>query len=919
VYTYTVNGAAPCPSATATVTVNVITLPDPGTPGALTVCSTDPALALFAQLGGTPDAGGTWTAPGGASFTGTFDPSTDLAGIYTYTISVPPPCVSVTSTVTVTLNAPPDAGLDGTLALCATSGSSTLFNALGGTPDAGGTWTDPMGVAHSGTFDPAVDAPGLYTYTVSGLFPCPNASASATVTVTPQVNPGQPAILNLCVSGVPVDLFPALGPADANGTWTGPLGTSFNGTFVPGTDPAGAYTYTVAGTPPCPSGSAVITVNILSDPDAGLDGSLALCSSSAPVDLYSQLGGTPDVGGTWLDPLGLPVSSLFDPASAQPGTYTYLLLVPAPCVNDTSLVTMSVTPAADAGSDAAVMLCASDPAIGLFGLLGGTPDVGGTWTSPTNQAWTGTFDPAVDAPGLYTYTVAGTSPCPNDLALVQLTVEPLPNAGSNGNTIVCPDAPAVALFTLLGGTPDPGGQWTDPNGQPCTGTFEPANDPQGVYTYTVLGQGACPNASAAATVSIHVIAQPDAGPDVVLCGKSVALNATGIWTSGQWTAPAGVTVLDPASPTSIAVASSGTTAVLVWTIVTPDGCSAHDSVTITFTEPLAPTNITTDAICHDACDGTAQVSATGGYGNYGFQWSTVVPVTYTTTSTQTAALCAGSYTVTVTDGNGCSAQTTFTINEPPALVIDGVFATPETCPGSCDGTVTVVDPQGALFSFDNGSNFLPSSTITGLCAGPVPVVMMDGNGCLAVSLAEVLSPAPVIAEFIAQPDTVLVSDPFVEFTNQSENASWFTWNFAGLGTSDLHEPSFTFPGVLGGTYTVCLTAVNGNGCVDTVCHPVVVLDLLTVHVPNSFTPNGDGINEGFMPVFNEPELLIDYEFLVFDRWGEQLFESHTPHQPWDGWYHGQAVKEEVYVWKLVYKDGRSHKKEAVLGHVTVLK
>jgi gliding motility-associated-like protein len=196
---------------------------------------------------------------------------------------------------------------------------------------------------------------------------------------------------------------------------------------------------------------------------------------------------------------------------------------------------------------------------------------------------------------------------------------------------------------------------------------------------------------------------------------------------------------------------------------------------------------------------------------------------------------------------------------------------------------------------------------------------MDINGCLAMAPTAVLSPAPVIAEFVAQPDTVLVSDPSIQFTNESENASWFTWDFAGLGSSTFHDPGFTFPDLLGGTYIVCLTATNANGCVDSVCHPVVVLDLLSVHVPNTFTPNGDGINEGFMPIFNEPQLLTEYEFLIFDRWGELLWESHTPHQPWDGWYRGQLVKDDVYVWKLTYKDGRSYKKEAVIGHVTVLK
>jgi gliding motility-associated-like protein len=916
IYTYTVNGTSPCLPTSSSVNVSVITLPDPGLPGVLTLCTTDAATALFAQLGGTPDGGGTWTDPGGMAFSGTFDPAVDQVGIYSYTISSPLPCVSVTSTVTIALNPPPDAGLNGTLNLCATSGASALFNALGGIPNVGGTWTDPFGNAHGGTFDPAVDAPGIYTYTVAGLLPCPSASASATVTVTPQMNAGQPSILNLCITGAPVDLFPALGPADPSGTWTGPYGVSFAGIFTPGTDPAGAYTYTVAGTPQCPSGSAAVTVNVLSNPDAGLDGALTLCSTNASVDLFTALGGTPDPGGLWIDPLGQPMTTLFDPDSSTTGLYTYLVLVTQPCINDTAQVNVAVVIAPEAGMNGTWTLCVNDPPVTLIGLLGGTPDAGGSWTAPNNQPFTGSFDAALDAPGNYTYIVAGTSPCPNDVAAVTMTVDPMPDAGIDGSTTVCPEAAPVTLFALLGGAPDAGGQWTDPNGAACTGVFDPSSSPQGVYTYTVISQGACPNVSATATVSVYVIAVPDAGPDMVVCDQSVMLNATGVWSSGQWSAPSTVIVFNIDSAATLATSSIGGAATFVWSTISADGCGAMDSVTITFTEPIIPALVAEDAVCSGYCDGTAEVTTIGGNGAYNYQWTPAIAGNNASLAT---GLCAGTYAVTVLDTNGCSMQSTFLIAEPPPLDIDNIVSTPETCPGACDGSVTVVDAQGVLFSFDGGITFQQATTLSPLCAGPFNVVVMDINGCLAMAPTAVLSPAPVIAEFVAQPDTVLVSDPSIQFTNESENASWFTWDFAGLGSSTFHDPGFTFPDLLGGTYIVCLTATNANGCVDSVCHPVVVLDLLSVHVPNTFTPNGDGINEGFMPIFNEPQLLTEYEFLIFDRWGELLWESHTPHQPWDGWYRGQLVKDDVYVWKLTYKDGRSYKKEAVIGHVTVLK
>ncbi|MCB0785447.1 MAG: T9SS type B sorting domain-containing protein, partial [Flavobacteriales bacterium] len=75
----------------------------------------------------------------------------------------------------------------------------------------------------------------------------------------------------------------------------------------------------------------------------------------------------------------------------------------------------------------------------------------------------------------------------------------------------------------------------------------------------------------------------------------------------------------------------------------------------------------------------------------------------------------------------------------------------------------------------------------------------------------------------------------------------------------------------------------------------------------------------FVPVFNTLVAVEDYEFLVFDRWGELLFESFRPGEGWSGIYQGSLVEQEVYVWKLTYKDGRSGEAKQVFGHVTVVR
>src|SRR5690606_19552629 len=111
---------------------------------------------------------------------GVFDPSVDPSGTYTYTVSGTDTCEDATATVIVTIIPLPDAGSNGSLVVCETGLPEDLFDSLGGTPETGGTW-NPSLASGTGVFNPAVDAAGTYTYTVTGAESC---SASSIVIVT---------------------------------------------------------------------------------------------------------------------------------------------------------------------------------------------------------------------------------------------------------------------------------------------------------------------------------------------------------------------------------------------------------------------------------------------------------------------------------------------------------------------------------------------------------------------------------------------------------------------------------------------------------------------------------------------------------------------------------------------------------------
>ena len=1074
-YTYTVPGTIPCPADQATVQVNVVSEPDPGGDGFIQLCSTDGSEALFASLEGSPDQGGVWTGPTGGAFSGNFDPATDAPGVYTYTIAVPPPCASVSSTVTVEVVLPPDAGGSSASVVCVSGEVVDLFSSLTGTPDANGTWMNPSAQVHGGLFQPGNDEPGTYTYTVPGTTPCPADVATVSISVVSEVNAGTPGILNLCSSGVPASLFPTLGGADANGTWTGPNGVAFSGNFDPGTDLPGIYTYTVQATPPCADASATVTVNVLTDADAGDDNATTRCGDESGFPLFTVLGGSPDAGGIWIGPGGQPSNGTFDPSTDVPGPYTYVVVMPAPCVNDSATVWVEVTEPVNAGTDATVLACSNDASFALFPALSGAPDTGGTWSGPAGPmdgtfipgnspagaytytvnaeepcpdrsatitvqvstppnagidgaivrctvddavelfdalggtpdlggiwyapdgtvfpgtfnpamdvagsytysvevpppcvsasatvvvntvtppsagqdggillcasqgptplfpvlgstaqpggAWTdpqggpfsGLFDPAIHVPGNYVYTVPGIAPCPDDDAGVHVAVEPLPNAGTDGSANLCPEAPPLDLFGLLGGDPQTTGYWTSPDGSPSNGVFVPGVSVQGSYTYTVPAQSVCPDQNSTASVTIFLVTPPDAGPDVVSCTLQQDLSASGNWASGSWSGPSGISFSNPDAAVTTVQAATGGTYLLVWSVMTTDGCSAQDSITVVLTDAINVEITTTDAVCNGACNGAAEAAATGGNvgaAGHTFSWSAGNGA-----GDSVSGLCAGAYVLTVADMNGCALSTPFTIGEPAPLVIDAVTATPVVCVGDCNGMITVSDPEGALYSL-NGGTPQAASSFAGLCPGTYAITMWNSDGCQANSTAVVGPATPVIANFELTPETLYVSAPEATFTSTSSpNAVSFSWDFAGLGTSTAEGPSFTFPGTLGDSYVVCLTVADVNGCTDTYCSRINVLDRLGVWVPNAFTPNEDGINDTFFPVFNLPNA-TDYEFLIFDRWGEQIFTSTVPGEGWDGSVKGILSQNEVYVWKLIYRDPLDVERKEVVGHVTLVR
>ena len=567
-YTYSINDCSGNPQ-TADVIVTIIALPNTGSNGAISLCTTDPATDLFNQLGGSPDVGGTWS-PAMTSGTGVFDPAVDPAGTYTYTVTNS--CGSSNNDVVVTISANPSPGTNGTASLCANAAPINLFDSLGGAPSAGGTWS-PALTSGTGVFDPAVDAAGTYTYSINDCSGNPQ-TADVIVTVTPLPNTGSNGAISLCPGDPATDLFNQLGGTpDAGGTWS-PALTSGTGVFDPAVDAAGTYTYTVTNS--CGSSNNDVVVTITANPSPGTNGTLTICSNAGSTDLFNQLGGSPSTGGTW-SPALASGTGVFDPAVDAAGTYTYTVI---DCSGNpqTADVVVTVNPAPNSGIDGAISLCNTDPATDLFNQLGGTPDAGGTW-SPAMASGTGVFDPAVDAAGTYTYTVTNSCGSSSNNVVVTVTSCTLPTAGYIvSNDTICEGVCVDFTDQSTGAT---SWQWTFNGGSPGSSTAQnPVNicfNTAGTFTIEQIVTNS--NGSDTTTSSIVVNSTPiiDAGPDVTIeLGQSTTLNATGTNGTYTWSPPTWLDCFICTSP----VSTPDETITYTVIVVDSNGCSATDDVTV---------------------------------------------------------------------------------------------------------------------------------------------------------------------------------------------------------------------------------------------------------------------------------------------------------------------------------------------------
>ena len=478
------------------------------------------------------------------------------------------------------------------------------------------------------------------------------------------------------------------------------------------------------------------------------------------------------------------------------------------------------------------------------------------------------------------------------------------------------------------------------NTVPVQNTATVSNFTAGTYivTATQSPSGCTDTASVIITEPTRVTIS-SVSPNVTICaGQTTSITSTATGGSGAgyvytWNNGLGVGQNHTVSPLP------NTTTNYEVTAVDANGCPSDTGrVTVIVHPSLSVIASTTkDTVCPGVSTTLNALASFGNGGPYTYSWSPTTNMTGSNTSNPTVTP-TGATTYTVTLNDGCSPSVTDTIriylyNLPnPQASADTLSLCIEpreaiTFYNLTDTTNGMLDTNRVIWNFGDGTTATqPWDTIqhTYNQVGTYTVSMTvysqaPRGGCSKTNVVvnQIDINALPVADFSSTPNPTSMFETEVQFADQSGSAiNDYHWDFGGLDTSNYPNPIYIFPDDTNGVYPVTLTVIDMNGCTDDITKLVTITAEYGIYIPNAFTPDFDFKNDMFGPTgFGiSPE---DYHFMIFDRWGEKLFDTDVLFKPWDGFYKGTRVQEGVYVWKLFFKDYNNKKHERI-GHVTII-
>jgi gliding motility-associated-like protein len=646
-----------------------------------------------------------------------------------------------------------------------------------------------------------------------------------------------------------------------------------------------------------------------------------ICTGNA-IAWCEAIGGGGIYTYTWDNGIG--VEDTITPTPTQ--TTVYNVTVTDNCnstpVVDSVTVTVDNGPTPNAGND--VFVC-----IGGAIVMNATSDAPGStflWSPATDLSDPTIANPICTPTADIEYTVTVTRPdgCSNeDVVMVTLTPPPtsefaLPGVGCVGEPMVVnyagnANAAAQYLWNFSGGT------ITNGSGIGPLAVYWPT---PGIYDIelTVSWNG-CVSPNTISQIEILGPPDVDAGSDISFCsGDSGIIGSTPLGgLTYSWSPTNGV---DDAtsSQTTLQLNNSTHDIHVVEYVLTAieQGCPNTDTVEVViFPIPTVDFAIP-EGECFDV--NSYDFLATGNFGpNASFNWNfgpVGFPATAVVIQPQGVIFNApGPQPVSITvEDNSCISQT-FTANvevyEMPIADFD--FDVNEGCEPllvgfenqSYNGNSSIY----SVWSFGNNTSSTQYNPSVVYESGTYTVTLdvVTAEGC-----AHSVTQSDAIEVFV-KPNALFqmnsqvldILDANVEVTNLTDSivSSEFTFHPFGYQVNAM-TTEYEYPAV--GTYEISQIVTTANGCKDTIIGSLKVIPHYTFYIPNAFTPTEDRLNETWIP---QGESIAEFNMFIYDRWNEELFQSSSLEEGWDGTYKGKLVQQGIYVYKIDVVDvlGEPHK------------
>ncbi|MFM8597314.1 MAG: beta strand repeat-containing protein, partial [Flavobacteriales bacterium] len=689
--------------------------------------------------------------------------------------------VAVTSVTNVACNG----ASTGAVNLTATGGYSTAYTYA---------WTGPS--SYTATTEDLTNRPaGVYNVTVTDAGGC-TQTATATILQPTALTAGAVATNVLCFGGSTgsVNLTVSGGTAPYTYAWTGP--SSYTATTEDLINrPAGTYAVTVTDANNCTvNASATITQPTVLASSNVVTNVLCNGTSTGAINL-TVTGGTTPYTFAWT---GTSFTATTEDLASRPvGTYAVVITDANGCTANASATITQPT---------ALTLTAVNTPVSCNGGTNGTitATAGGGTTGYTYSINGTTFQASANftglAAGTYTVTVRDANNC-TTTATTTIT-QPTALATSTAVTnVLCNGASTGAInLTVTGGSTPYSFAWT---GTSFTATTEDlASRPAGTYAVVITDANGC-TANASATITQPTLLVASGVKTNVSCfgGSNGTITASATGGTAPYTYSINGTTFQ--ASTSFTGLAAGTYTV---TVRDANNCTVT-SATITITQPTALA-ITDDggspASCANTTDGAYFISVSGGTSPYTYAWTG--PNSFTSaTQDQVYNLAPGTYAVTVTDANSCTATlTNLVITSPPAINIATV-ATNATCFQGTNGAINATITGGSpAFTFQwkkNGVNFATTEDLSSIGAGSYVLTVTDGNFCQNSTAAIVITEGPQIVATVAANAAAICSGANAVFTITGTAGHVVTYNLNGGSNT-------TATIAVGGTATVTVTGAT---------------------------------------------------------------------------------------------------------------